>query len=534
LIVGYKGGWWDRIVTRFVDVLDSVPGLLLAFAVIAVLGRGLTNAMIAVGLIFVKSYIRLTRALVLAEKETLYVEAAKVSGLTSWNIMFRQILPNVAGPLVVQTGIYMSRAVLLEATLSFLGLGLDITRASWGGMLSAATQFQYTQPLLPWPPGLAIAVTVLCFNLVGDGVRDAIGGEKEWVAPSKHRKDRAAVLKMDAYADSEDVVLSARNLAVRFPQANGQTLTIVDDVSLELAAGGTLGLIGESGCGKSMTGLALMGLVPIPGYIAEGSVRLRGRELTTLTNREMTKVRGKDIGMVFQDPLVALSPVHTVGQQITQAVRNHSELSRRAAWKRGTELLNLVHVPNAAQRMKDYPFQFSGGMAQRVVIAMAIASNPKVLIADEPTTALDVTIQREVLDLIADLKDRLGVAVLLVAHHFGVVADSCERTAVMYAGQIVEEGDIYRLLASPRHPYTSALLQAMPSAAGDVDRLATIEGRVPPPWEWPEGCRFHPRCAYAESACAASAQVLDDGVRCRRWRELSLPGAKVTTGTANV
>jgi peptide/nickel transport system permease protein len=271
-----------------------------------------------------------------------------------------------------------------------------------------------------------------------------------------------------------------------------------------------------------MTGLAMMGLVPTPGYVSAGSIRLAGRELTTLADRDYQAVRGNEIAMIFQDPLVALSPVHTIGRQLTQVLRNHQELSRAQARARAVELLSVVGVPSPAGRLGDYPHQFSGGMAQRVVIAMALASDPKVLIADEPTTALDVTIQRQVLDLIDDLKERFGMSVLLITHDLGVVADSCERGVVMYAGQVVEVGTVDELFARPRHPYTSALLAAMPRNAARTGRLAKIEGRVPPPWAWPEGCRFHPRCAFAEDGCKAAPVPLEGGARCVRQDELTL------------
>jgi peptide/nickel transport system permease protein len=539
LLVGYKGGWFDRIVMRVADVGDAVPGILLAFAVIAVLGRGLTNAMIAVGLIFVTGYIRMTRALVLAEREKLYVDAAKVGGLRTSNILLRQLLPNVGGPLIVQTAIFAGRAVLIEAALSFLGLGLDVTRASWGGMLSAATSYSAIQPLLPWPPGLAITFTVLAFNLVGDGLRDALGGEKaltlratgqrRLLVPKRPR--RGAELQQDEASGTaavldEDVVLAVKNLTVQFPHPDRDRVTIVDNVSFALRAGETLGLVGESGSGKSMTGLAIMGLLPRPGVIEGGSVRLAGRELTTLTDNELTAVRGDDIAMIFQDPLVALSPVHSVGRQLTQAVRNHREMSGSQARERAIELLGLVGVPSAEKRMSDYPHQFSGGMAQRVVIAMALAGEPKVLIADEPTTALDVTIQRQVLELLDDLKERFGMAVLLITHDLGVVAGSCDRGIVMYAGQIVETAPVESLFERPQHPYTGALLQAMPRNSSDAERLPTIEGRVPAPWDWPNGCRFHPRCAYAQDACGMASIPLDDGARCVRQHEIEVPGAR--------
>ena len=278
-----------------------------------------------------------------------------------------------------------------------------------------------------------------------------------------------------------------------------------------------------------MTATALMGLLPQGVEVAAGSIRLGGTELVGLPETDFRRVRGKRIGMVFQEPMAALSPVHSVGRQLVDAVRAHEGrsggLSERAARGRAAELLALAGVPDPHRRLDDYPHQFSGGMAQRVVIAGALACEPELLIADEPTTALDVTIQAQVLDLLMDLRQRLSMSVLLITHDLGVVADACDRLAVMYAGQVVETGSVETVFARPRHPYTAALLAAMPRGEGSATALATIPGRVPPAWDWPQGCRFHPRCAYAQPACSAAAIALTQGTRCRRADELVLKGS---------
>jgi peptide/nickel transport system permease protein len=246
----------------------------------------------------------------------------------------------------------------------------------------------------------------------------------------------------------------------------------------------------------------------------------------------MREVRGRRAGMVFQEPVAALSPVHTVGRQLVDAVRAHERkkqggtLSDRAARERAAELLALVGVPDPRRRLADYPHQFSGGMAQRVVVAGALACEPELLIADEPTTALDVTIQAQVLDLIMDLRKRLSMSVLLITHDLGVVADACDRLAVMYAGEVVEIGGVHETFERPRHPYTAALLAAMPRGEGSNKALATIPGRVPPAWDWPQGCRFHPRCAHALAPCAQPPNVIRNGVRCKRADELELAGTR--------
>jgi oligopeptide/dipeptide ABC transporter ATP-binding protein len=521
MVAGYVGGWTDRVAMRFADVMQSIPAVLLALALIGVIGKGLGNAMIAVGVIFAVSFMRITRAVVLAEREQLYVDAARVLGLPQLHIMFRQILPNVAGPLIVQASIALGTALLIEAMLSFLGVGASSTEVSWGSMLETARQFQSEQWILPVMPGLAITLTVLAFNLLGDALRESLlHGAPAHARAATRAPALASASAEDVMSVPGDVLLEVRNLTVEAATPHGRA-QILSKVSLYLRRGEVLGLVGESGSGKSMTANAILGLLPSGVNARSGSVRLAGQELMGLPEDVMRTVRGRRIGMVFQDPVAALSPVHTVGTQLCDIVQAHTALGRAAAMKRVIELLDLVRVPDAARRVHDYPHQFSGGMAQRVVIAGALACDPEVLIADEPTTALDVTIQAQVLDLLADLRQRLGMAVLLITHDLGVVADLCDRVAVMYAGQLVEVGAVSTTLQHPRHPYTAALLHAMPGAGGS-DRLATIPGRVPPAWAWPAGCRFHPRCPHAVPACSSAAPALLDDVRCPRVDQIAL------------
>ncbi|TDB87906.1 dipeptide/oligopeptide/nickel ABC transporter permease/ATP-binding protein [Actinomadura sp. KC216] len=538
LLIGYLGGWWDRIAMRLADVAGSIPTLLFAFAIIAALGRGLTNAMLAISIVFALNLLRITRGAVLIERERPYVDSARVLGLGSPRIMFGQILPNVAGPLVVQASIFLGLAQLFEAMLSFLGLGVDTGTASWGQMLDKARTYTAEQPWLPVFPGVAITGTVLAFNLFGDGLRDALGREGATALPwGRSRRGPLLARQEDgAGADGRALVtnsepspepngtalLSVRGLSVRFPGQGGPPVTVVDDVSFDVAEGEVFGLVGESGSGKTMTALSAAGLVPSPGTITARSIRLDGRELTGLSDDELTGIRGRGIAMIFQDPQDALSPVHTVGRQICEPLRTHAGLSKKEARERAAELLALAGVPDARRRLADYPHQFSGGMAQRVMIAQALACDPRLLIADEPTTALDVTVQRQVLDLLLDLRGRFGMSILLITHDLGVVADVCDRVAVMYAGQVVETASTERLFSAPRHPYTAALLAATPRGEEVAGELPTLPGTVPPPWAQPDGCRFHPRCDFAVGACAAAAVPLENGSRCLRRDELAL------------
>jgi oligopeptide/dipeptide ABC transporter ATP-binding protein len=305
-------------------------------------------------------------------------------------------------------------------------------------------------------------------------------------------------------------LLEITDLAVSFSTEDGE-VHAVKQISLTLERGEILALCGESGCGKSVTAMSVPRLLPPETTRLSGSIRLDGMELTALTERELRAVRGRDVSMVFQEPMTSLNPAYPVGFQIAEVLRRHEKVSRRAARDRAVELLRLVGIPDPVRRIREYPHQMSGGMRQRVMIAMAVACSPKVLIADEPTTALDVTIQAGVLDIFRDLRDRLGTAIILITHDLGVVADIADRVVVMYAGRAVEQSPVDELFARPRHPYTNGLLRALPAAAMMGEgrrRLAEIPGLVPAPYTDPEECAFRPRCPRAEADCAARRPVL--------------------------
>ncbi|MGI5228328.1 ABC transporter ATP-binding protein [Actinoallomurus sp. CA-142502] len=311
---------------------------------------------------------------------------------------------------------------------------------------------------------------------------------------------------------SEHSLLEITGLRVGFDTEEGR-VQAVRDVSLRLERGEILALCGESGCGKSVTAMSIPRLLPPETTRLSGSIRLDGRELTDLPESALRAIRGKDVSMVFQEPMTSLNPSFTVGFQIAEVLRRHEGMSRTAARSRAVELLELVGIPAPARRVREYPHQLSGGMRQRVMIAIAVACSPRVLIADEPTTALDVTIQAGVLDVFRDLRDRLGTAIILITHDLGVVADVADRAVVMYAGRAVEEASVTDLYARPRHPYTAGLMRALPSAAVTGEdgrrRLTEIPGLVPPPFEDPDECAFHPRCPRAREDCTATRPALE-------------------------
>src|SRR5437764_10444753 len=298
-------------------------------------------------------------------------------------------------------------------------------------------------------------------------------------------------------------LLEVRDLRTSFFLEGGEARA-VDGVSFTLDAGRILGLVGESGCGRSVTALSLMRLVPPPGRIVGGEVRLDGRDLLGLPERDMRAVLGAGLAMIFQEPMTSLNPVFTVGSQIAEAVRLHRPVSRREAWERAVELLAEVGIAEPARRARDYPHRLSGGMRQRVMIAMAISCEPRVLIADEPTTALDVTIQAEILDLLRALREQRGMALLLITHDLGVVAEQADAVAIMYAGRIVEYANVFEIFDRPLHPYTQALFRSMPSLGGRRERLEAIGGQVPDPFHLPSGCAFRDRCPRAIGTCATA------------------------------
>lgn len=307
-------------------------------------------------------------------------------------------------------------------------------------------------------------------------------------------------------------VLQVENLRISFPDQDRYRFYPVDGVSFTLERGRTLALVGESGCGKSLTSLALLRLVPAPGRIEPGSsIRLGETDVLSLDGEALRHIRGRRIGMIFQDPMTSLNPVLTVGEQIAEGVRAHFDVSRAEARKRALRLLQEVGIPDPAERLKAYPHQLSGGMRQRVMIAIALSAEPEILVADEPTTALDVTVQAQILEVLDHLRATRGMAVLLITHDLGIVAGRADRVAVMYAGQIVEQAPTARLFASPSHPYTQGLFASVPRISGPVGRLTPIGGSVPPPTAWPEGCRFRPRCPKAFEKSQVSPPLLPVG-----------------------
>ncbi len=544
LVSGYVGGTTDNILMRITDGGLSFPPLVLAIAVAGILGPGIGNVILSLSIVFIFGLTRLVRGTTLAIREEPFVEASRAAGSRTRRILAHRILPNVRSPILIAATFGIAGALVAEAGLAYLGLGPRPPTASWGSMLRQS--FDRALYAAPWQllvPGIAIALTILAFTVLGEGLRDVLGSGRTTVARRNERRGittverpaREAVATASAPpAGREDALVSIEHLSVEFTSARGPA-RVVDDVSLTIRPGETVGLVGESGSGKTVTSLSVMRLVPSPpGRIAGGSIFFEGQDLLSLSFKEMRELRGTKISMIFQDPMTSLDPTYTVGRLLLEAQTIHQKVTRAQGGARSLELLEMVGIPAPEARLRQYAHQLSGGLRQRVMIAIALANEPRLLIADEPSTALDVTIQAQILDLLRSLQRELGMAVLFVTHDLGVVADLCDRVAVMYAGQIVEEGPVHDIFERPQHPYTEGLLGAMPQVGRLEARLATIRGQVPLPHEFPTGCRFAARCDHALDECTTAPVLLTTGsgsdsssmVRCVRAESLTLRGAE--------
>jgi peptide/nickel transport system permease protein len=514
LLAGYAGGLVDRIVMRGADILMAIPLVVTLLIVLAVFSRNETAAMITFGFLAAAGLVRVTRAATLAVKNDDYVRAAEVAGLRPGQIVVRHVLPRVLPPVVIQASLLAGSALLVESGLNYLGLGVQPPHPSWGGAVADASTLIYKDPWVLVPSGGVIVLTALAFGVIGDVVRD-LTADRTAAAPAswrqlvtRARRTPRSVAPSEAYPDSDPLV------RLRGLRVGKGDVTLVDGVDLDIRAGEIIGIVGESGCGKSLTISALLRLLP-PGLSLEAeSYRLDGSDALVLPEREVAVLRGRTIAFVPQEPVAGLDPAFTVLAQLRELVRHHDGGSRASAEARVRELLEQVGLPDPERVLRSHPHELSGGMAQRVAIARALAGRPRILLADEPTTALDVTVQAGILALLRRLRDETGLAVVIVTHDWGVVSTLCDRAVVMYAGETVEQGAVEDLLERPRHPYTRALLQANPKGAGFRERLRSIPGVVPPPDARGDGCRFAPRCTRALPDCLAGPVPLlaDPGV----------------------
>ena len=501
IVAGYYGGRTDNIVMRGVDMLMAFPYILLALAIVAALGPGLFNALIAVAAVNVPFFARNIRGVTVTIAHKEFVDAARLAGLSDARIILTEILPNVIPVIVIAMSTTVGWMILETAGLSFLGLGSQPPQADLGSMLGEARAALISNPHTSVVPGVMILVIVMSINLLGDGVRDALDPRLKSGALS--RPMAATLVRREGPVPPAEGrgLLELQDLRTQF-HVRDRVYRAVGGVSLHVEKGECLGLIGESGSGKSVTALSVMGLVASPpGVITGGAVRYDGEDLIGAPYRRLRAMRGRNVAYIFQDPQATLHPLYRVGDQLAEAIRAHRPIGRREGRAKAVELLEAVRIPNAARRVDDYPHEMSGGMRQRVGIAMALANDPDIIIADEPTTALDVTVQAQILSLLDDLRRSRGLAIVFITHDFGVVAQLCDRVAVMYAGRIVEEGRTADVLERPSHPYTARLMACVPELGGGKRRLEAIPGLPPAVDRLPEGCAFAGRCAKAAEAC---------------------------------
>jgi peptide/nickel transport system permease protein len=530
LLAGFYGRWVDRVLMGVGDVQLAFPFILLAIAILGVNpNRSHLRLILVLGIPAWIVYARVVRSRVLAEREKDYVTAARALGASPRRTLLRYVLPSVWQVVPPVATLDLGFVVIVESTLSFLGFGLPPPAPSWGAILAEGRQYMVVAPWLPVLPGLAIMLTVLCINLTADGLSDVLDPRRAWPtvrqraarllgAPAVLRDRPRGPDRRPARAS----LLQVSDLAVEFPLPDG-VVRPVRGVTFDLWRGQALGIVGESGSGKSVTALSLIRLLDPPGRVVGGEVLLDGRDLVKLDDRAMAALRGRRIGMVFQNPTASLNPVLTIGFQVAETVRQHRGASHAEARALARDALRSVGIGNPDQVLRQYPFQLSGGMNQRVMIALAMLTEPDLLIADEPTSALDVTTQAQILDQLREVKRRHDTGVILITHDIALVAEFADTVLVMYAGQVCELGPVEAILRDPRHPYTRALLSSVPDVEmSRATRLEAIPGEVPDPRAVPRGCPFAPRCPHAMPVCHEDNPVRtlvgpDHAVACHLW-----------------
>ncbi len=515
--------WIGRPIVGFVNIAVAFPGLLLALFFAVIFGVGSTGAVLAIGFAMAPQFARLTQTLSAAIAGRDFIDAARVAGVSRFRILIRHILPNIGEPLIVNATVSAGSALLAFAGLSFLGLGVQVPEYDWGRMLGEGLNRIYLNPASALGPAVAVVIAGLAFNLLGETAAAALGGRS---GRRPHRLPALALPGAPRHAQvaGDDVVLLVDDLRVSFPTPSGW-VTPVRGVSFTVSRGEAIGVVGESGSGKSLTALAAARLIERPGHVAAAQLDFCGTPLLTTSDRAVRSLLGTSLAMVFQDPMTSFNPTRRIGSQLAEAASEHQDITRKQAMDRAIERLQSVRVPAAARRARQYPHEFSGGMRQRAMIAMGLMNHPRLIIADEPTTALDVTVQRQVLQLLAGVRRDTDAAILLISHDIAVVAQTCDRVLVMYAGRIVEDLPAATLHTSARHPYTRALLDVVPEL--DADRnapLKMIPGRPPAPGAFPAGCAFAARCPLATDVCRESdPELVTDtgGHRVACWNPVS-------------
>ena len=519
-------------VGALINIMVAFPGLLLVLFFAVVFGVGAKGAVLAIGLAGAPFFGRLCQTLMAGITGRDFVAAARIAGVGRVRILLRHVLPNIAEPLVVNVTIGAGAALLAFAGLSFLGLGVQPPAYDWGQLMQQGLSGIYVHPVAALAPGVAVILAGLAFNLTGEAIARGFGVQASGNVPLEPVTDRGElafpapehVIDTD---DDPDVVLDVRELRVTFPGAAGP-IRPVRGISFRVRSGQAVGLVGESGSGKSLTALAVSQLVEEPGRVEADRLSFVGTDL--LDGKPDQTLLGQSLSVVFQDPMTTFNPAHRMGPQLAEVARQHQGLGRRAALARAVDRLRAVKVSDPERRARQYPFEFSGGMCQRAMIGMGLMGTPRLIIADEPTTALDVTVQQQILGLLAAIRRDDDVALLLISHDVAVVAQVCDRVLVMYAGRIVEELPAADLWTAAQHPYTCALVAAVPDMATDLDApLASIPGRPVDPAEVPVGCAYAARCPLADDRCRTQDPELRTdaaGNRVACWH----PGETLTLG----
>ena len=469
LLAGYLGRTFDTLASWVVDLVMSLPAMIVLLAARAVLGPTVWALMIILGVLAAPSFYRLVRGIVMNVRRELYVDAARVSGLPGWRIVGRHVLVVVRAPIIIQISLVAGVALGLQAGLEFIGVGSSTAVPTWGSMLDEGFQnLTRSSTLILWP-ALALGLTSAAFVLFAVALRDVLESRGE---PTAARRRNLPPYQPGSGVVDEQALLSIRSLAIAYPGPDGAEREVVQDVDLDVQVGEIVGLVGESGSGKTQSAFAALGVLPAAGRVVRGTICIDGTDVLGLRPREWRRLRSTTVAYVPQEPMSNLDPSFTIGAQLVEAIRAGSPRSRSQARSHALDLLAQVEIADPERTFAAYPHEISGGMAQRVLIAIAMSCDPKLLIADEPTTALDVTVQAEVLGLLRRLQRDRGLGVLLVTHNFGVVADLCDRVTVMQQGRTVESGPVQQVLTDPAEPYTRRLLAAM---LEDVPLPAGIE-----------------------------------------------------------
>ncbi|GGA48563.1 dipeptide/oligopeptide/nickel ABC transporter permease/ATP-binding protein [Pelagibacterium lentulum] len=525
LAAGYVRGRLDSILSAIADMLQSVPAIAVLLAVLAVFEGNIHAAMILFGVLASAAMFRVVRAATMSISEERYVLAARLAGVGTWTILWRHLARRLRSVLMVQSAIVVALAIVNQVGLSFLGLGSKPPAPTWGSVLMDGAAVLFTDTWMIIPPVVMISITILAVMVVGDAFQDAATtriGRGSPIRPSVRYMPGAGARFGTVAISNQQPLVEVSGLSIGIG-GRGTPLWLIQDVSFSVRHGEIVGLVGESGAGKSVAARAILNMFP-NGSVVEGTIRYAGREVVPPARG----VPSPRIGYISQQPMAALDPAFTIGNQLCEAIALHDGARRGKEREKAMELLDLVQIREPSKVLELYPHQISGGMAQRVAIAIALSGNPQLLVADEPTTALDVTVQLEILNLLKALQQQKGLAILLVTHDWGVVARMCERVITFYAGEIVESAGVSDIFFDPRHPYTRALRAADPHGQRGVERLPVIAGQVPPPGKRPSGCNFQARCQFGIARCALKPIELetygdDRHVRCIRLNELKVP-----------